>query len=190
MDNVILISGIGDESIKLDELKITKINKKYLNEWFQLNEKYKLFSDISNSNFEIPELKYLGKIADDIKFSGLNIYDLMGYAELRIEEVGIKNLDFENFGKIKNILSTSIGRGEEHEVLSLILSAKFDKIYFKNSKLSEPEPASLKYFEITNWNEFAFKNIEVQDYKLQEEFNEFHLENFRISNFVLDNNFT
>ena len=39
MDNVILISGIGDESIKLDELKITKINKKYLNEWFKLNEK-------------------------------------------------------------------------------------------------------------------------------------------------------
>ncbi len=190
MDNVISISGIGDESIKLDELKITKINKKYLNEWFQLNEKYKLFSDVSNSNFEIPELKYLGKIADDIKFSGLNIYDLMGYAELRIEEVGIKNLDFENFGKIKNILSTSIGRGEEHEVLSLILSAKFDKIYFKNSTLSEPEPASLKYFEITNWNEFSFKKIEFKDYKLQEEFNEFHLENFKISNFALDNNFT
>ncbi|MDC0624905.1 hypothetical protein OAP76_04490 [Alphaproteobacteria bacterium] len=190
MDNVISISGIGDESIRLDELKITKINKKYLNEWFQLNEKYKLFSDVSNSNFEIPELKYLGKIADDVKFSGLNIYDLMGYAELRIEEVGIKNLDFENFDKIKNILSSSVGRGEEHEVLSLILSAKFDKIYFNNSSLSEPEPASLKYFEITNWNEFSFKKIEIKDYKLQEEFNEFHLENFKISNFALDNNFT
>ena len=109
---------------------------------------------------------------------------------MKIEEVGLKNLDFENFDKIRNLLSSSLAREDEKDILSIILSAKFDKIYFKNSSVSEPEPASLKYFEITNWNEFSFKHIEVQDYKLQEMLNEFHLENFKISNFVLDKNFT
>ena len=95
-----------------------------------------------------------------------------------------------NFEKIRNLLNSSLTREDEKDILSIILSAKFDKIYFKNSSVSEPEPASLKYFEIVNWDEFSFKQIEVQDYKLQEEFNGFHLENFKISNFILDNNFT
>ena len=107
-----------------------------------------------------------------------------------IEEIGIKNLDFENFNKIRNLLTSSLAREDEKDILSIILSSKFDKIYFKNSSISEPEAASLKYFEIANWDEFSFKHIEVQDYKLQEMLNEFHLENFKISNFVLDKNFT
>ena len=191
MDNIITISGIGDESLKLDELKITRINKKYLEDWSKLNEKYKLIYDVLD-NSEMPEIKYLGKIADEIHIGGLNIpeYNLIGSAELNIEEIGIKNLDFENFNKIRNILSSSLAREDEKDILSIFLSAKFDKIYFKNSSISEPEPASLKYFEIANWDEFSFKHIEVQDYKLQEESNGFHLENFKISNFILDNNFT
>ena len=143
-------------------------------------------SDIS----EIPELQYLGKIADNIELSGLSIYDIQDSPELKIEEVGLKNLDFENFDKIRNLLSSSLAREDEKDILSIILSAKFDKIYFKNSSVSEPEPASLKYFEIRNWSEFSFEHIEVQGYKLQEMLNEFYLENFKISNFVLDKNFT
>ena len=191
MDNVFEIYQIGDDDniLKLDKLKITKINKKYLEDWFKLNEKYKSLNNVSDIN-EIPELQYLGKIANNIELSGLSIYDIQDSPELKIEEVGLKNLDFENFDKIRNLLNSSLTREDEKDILSIILSAKFDKIYFKNSSVSEPEPASLKYFEIANWDEFSFKHIEVQDYKLQEMLNEFHLENFKISNFVLDKNFT
>ena len=191
MDNVLEIYEIGDDDniLKLDKLKITKINKKYLEYWFKLNEKYKSLNNVSDIS-EIPALQYLGKIADNIELSGLSIFDIQDSPELKIEEVGLKNLDFENFDKIRNLLNSSLAREDEKDILSIILSAKFDKIYFKNSSVLEPEPASLKYFEIANWDEFSFKHIEVQDYKLQEMLNEFHIENFKISNFVLDKNFT
>ena len=191
MDNVLEIYEIGDDNniLKLDKLKITKINKKYLEDWFKLNEKYKSLNNVSDIS-EIPALQYLGKIADNIELSGLSIFDIQDSPELKIEEVGLKNLDFENFDKIRNLLNSSLAREDEKDILSIILSAKFDKIYFKNSSVLEPEPASLKYFEIANWDEFSFKHIEVQDYKLQEMLNEFHIENFKISNFVLDKNFT
>ena len=191
MDNVLEIYEIGDDDniLKLDKLKITKINKKYLEDWFKLNEKYKSLNNVSDIS-EIPALQYLGKIADNIELSGLSIFDIQDSPELKIEEVGLKNLDFENFDKIRNLLNSSLAREDEKDILSIILSAKFDKIYFKNSSVLEPEPASLKYFEIANWDEFSFKHIEVQDYKLQEMLNEFLIENFKISNFVLDKNFT
>ena len=191
MDNVLEIYEIGDDDniLKLDKLKITKINKKYLEDWFKLNEKYKSLNNVSDIS-EIPALQYLGKIADNIELSGLSIFDIQDFPELKIEEVGLKNLDFENFDKIRNLLNSSLAREDEKDILSIILSVKFDKIYFKNSSVLEPEPASLKYFEIANWDEFSFKHIEVQDYKLQEMLNEFLIENFKISNFVLDKNFT
>ena len=191
MDNVLEIYEIGDDDniLKLDKLKITKINKKYLEYWFKLNEKYKSLNNVSDIS-EIPALQYLGKIADNIELSGLSIFDIQDSPELKIEEVGLKNLDFENFDKIRNLLNSSLAREDEKDILSIILSAKFDKIYFKNSSVLEPEPASLEYFEIANWDEFSFKHIEVQDYKLQEMLNQFHIENFKISNFVLDKNFT
>ena len=191
MDNVLEIYEIGDDDniLKLDKLKITKINKKYLEDWFKLNEKYKSLNNVSDIS-EIPALQYLGKIADNIELSGLSIFDIQDFPELKIEKVGLKNLDFENFDKIRNLLNSSLAREDEKDILSIILSVKFDKIYFKNSSVLEPEPASLKYFEIANWDEFSFKHIEVQDYKLQEMLNEFLIENFKISNFVLDKNFT
>ena len=109
---------------------------------------------------------------------------------MTVEEIGITNLDFENFDKIKELINSSFVSENDKDFLSLILSAKFDKVYFKNAKVSEPEFASLKYFEISNWNEFSFDSIVAKDYTMQEEFNNFSLENFKISKFSLDKDYT
>ncbi len=190
-DNEVNIFNIGDinNTLLLDRLQIKKINKDYLDDLFKLNEKYEYLSDIKEYS-ELPELQYFGKIAESITFYGFTDKGFVGLADLSVGEIAIKNLDFPNFDKISNILDSSIANDEEKNILSIILSAKFDKIHLKDFKLSEPETASLKYFEITSWDEFSFKNIELQDYSIQEQSNQFNLEKFKISDFKLDKNFT
>ena len=187
-DTVIKIYNITDESnsFNLNELRITKVNKKYLENWFKINEKYDYLIDVSDFN-ELPKLEYLGEIAEGINFYGLKDYSILR-GDTTFEEIGINGLDFSSFDKLKSTINSSLINENDKHLLSLILSSKFDKFYIKNYAKSEYDPVSIKYFEIANWNEFSFENIEIQDFKIEEESNKLYLEKFIVSNFFLDNN--
>ena len=85
-----------------EEIIITKVNKKYLENWFKINEKYDYLIDISDLN-ELPKLEYLGEIAESINFYGLTEYSILR-GDTTFEEIGINRLDFSSFDKLKSVL--------------------------------------------------------------------------------------
>ena len=127
-DNVIKIYNITDDSnaFNLDELRITKLNKEYLESWFKINEKYDYLIDISD--FNNYQNGIFGEIAESINFYGLKNIVFYVIPHLR----NIINSDFSSFDKLKTAINSSLINENDKDLLSLILSSKFDKFYIKN----------------------------------------------------------
>ena len=180
-DNNIEIVNLNIEEIRINSLEIENINKDYLNIVINLinfegNEVIKQFD----------EFVYAGQIFDNIKLSGLEINeDKDSY--LKIGEIGFSDLDFEKYDQIKSLINIDYLDNTYNNFLSFVLSMKFDKIYFRDLVLEDSsEKMSIEYFEISDWNEFSFEKIQIDDGYFKSYENEVIFENLLIEEYLID----
>ena len=180
-DNNIEIVNLNIEEIRINSLEIENINKDYLNIVINLinfegNEVIKQFD----------EFVYAGQIFDNIKLSGLEINeDKDSY--LKIGEIGFSDLDFEKYDQIKSLINIEYLDNTYNNFLSFVLSMKFDKIYFRDLVLEDSsEKMSIEYFEISDWNEFSFEKIQIDDGYFKSYENEVIFENLLIEEYLID----
>ena len=180
-DNNIEIVNLNIQEIRINSLEIENINKDYLNIVinfinFERNEIIKQFD----------EFVYAGQLFDNIKLSGLEINeDKDSY--LKVGEIGFSDLDFEKYDQIKSLINIDYLDNTNNNFLSFVLSMKFDKIYFRDLVFEDSlENMSIEYFEISDWNEFSFEKIQIDDGYFKTYENEIIFESLLVEEYLID----
>ena len=181
-DQVIEIYNINYDELKIDNIKITGLNQKYLNKFFEIIKNNEMLS-----YDEMIKFKYDGEFFDEIKISGIDFTDSVNNFFLRVSEFGFNNLDFKKYDIIKNLAKSNFIDDLENNLLSFVLSMQFDKIYFKDIQVQDNEDSFLiKYFEISDWNEFSFEDIFVKNFLYKKGTSQISFEDLVIENYNMD----
>ena len=206
LDNLITIHKIksSEFSFPLEKIEFYNINKDYLEPWFEFTDKFYWIKNTAEIS-DLPIFEYKGKFFDEMKVLGFKTNFIEGgFENLKIDEFSISNFDIKEFENIKKILnSDNLGNFEEN-LLSLILSIKFDKIAFNGlsfenymwapfGRFTSTYDSLPNYkfdnFEISGWDQFSFKNILSENLHIEHGTETFSLDEINIDDFKLDKNY-